>query len=353
MDTPSRRDVLAGLGLGGIASALIRAGWTRPARAAEGRLFRDDADRSLSLPASLGSVLPAGPVAAVWLYTLAPDLMAGWPNTLSADQRALIAPPYADLPVRGRVALRGGTVNLEALASLRPDLILDVGSLDPSYRSVAERVQGQTGIAYALIDGGLDRVSQTYARLGDLLGRPQRAAELAAWASAERAEITRRLPPADRPAIAVYYGRGAKGMESAASGAITTEVIDLLGARNVVAANGRGLVTISPESLVVARPEVILATDQSFLDALRREPRWQSLPAVRAGRLYKVPALPFGWVDYPPAINRLLGLRWLAKLLYPQAFPEPLAPVVRDFFARFYQITLSLPQAAALAGEDR
>jgi len=36
------------------------------------------------------------------------------------------------------------------------------------------------------------------------------------------------------------------------------------------------------------------------------------------------PKLPFGWVDFPPTVNRLIGLWWLAKILYPDLFPEDL-----------------------------
>jgi iron complex transport system substrate-binding protein len=35
-------------------------------------------------------------------------------------------------------------------------------------------------------------------------------------------------------------------------------------------------------------------------------------------------------------LNRLIGLRWLARVLYPEAFPEDLHPIVRDFYGRFY-----------------
>jgi iron complex transport system substrate-binding protein len=48
------------------------------------------------------------------------------------------------------------------------------------------------------------------------------------------------------------------------------------------------------------------------------------------------PVVPFGWFDAPPSLNRLLGVQWLARLLHPTLFPEPLAPVVKAFHARHY-----------------
>jgi iron complex transport system substrate-binding protein len=34
--------------------------------------------------------------------------------------------------------------------------------------------------------------------------------------------------------------------------------------------------------------------------------------------------MPFGWMDFPSGVNRLIGLWWLAKILYPERFPEDL-----------------------------
>ena len=59
--------------------------------------------------------------------------------------------------------------------------------------------------------------------------------------------------------------------------------------------------------------------------------------------------MPFGWIDFPPSINRLIGLRWLARILYPQAFPEDLRPIVRDFYTRCYHQTPTEAQLDQLA----
>jgi hypothetical protein len=58
------------------------------------------------------------------------------------------------------------------------------------------------------------------------------------------------------------------------------------------------------------------------------------------------PALPFGWVDFPPSVNRMPGLIWLGKLLYPSLFREDLTAFTRDFHTRFYHRTPTDPQIA-------
>ncbi|MBX9751153.1 MAG: hypothetical protein K5Q68_16305 [Roseococcus sp.] len=68
---------------------------------------------------------------------------------------------------------------------------------------------------------------------------------------------------------------------------------------------------------------------------------------MRANRLVLAPGLPFGWVDFPPAVNRLLGLIWL-PVLFGVAPAESLAERVSDFHALFYHRRPEPSQIAAL-----
>jgi iron complex transport system substrate-binding protein len=83
------------------------------------------------------------------------------------------------------------------------------------------------------------------------------------------------------------------------------------------------------------------------------DPAWAPVAAVRARRVHLSPKLPFGWVDFPPSVNRLIGLWWLAKMLYPDLFPEDLRALTREFCTRFYHVTPSDTQIdRVLAGRD-
>jgi iron complex transport system substrate-binding protein len=91
-------------------------------------------------------------------------------------------------------------------------------------------------------------------------------------------------------------------------------------------------------------PDVVMTIDPNFYALARDHPLWRELPAIKAGRIYLAPNVPYGWIDFPPSINRLIGLRWLARILYPDAFPEDLRPIVRDFYTRCYHQTPSEAQ---------
>jgi iron complex transport system substrate-binding protein len=328
LDALTRRSLIASL-----AAALLVPPGTRGARAAT---IRDASGRTLTVPAKVERVFPAGPPAAILLYTLAPSLLLGWPRANRPEERAFLLPDVGSRPEVGRLTGRGNTANLEAVLALKPDLILDVGSTSATYVSLAERVEQQTGIPYALLDGRFPETAATYRLLGELIGQPEPAAALARTAEETLRTVTERTRGAPRPRV--YYARGPRGLETGLGGSINVETIELL-ADNVAGGSKGGLGQVSLEQVLLWDPEVIITIDQDFAAAVRTDAAWAPVKAVRAGRLHLAPKLPFGWVDFPPSVNRLIGLWWLGKVLYPNLFPEDLRARTRDFYTQFYHVT--------------
>ena len=313
------------------------------------RPFTDAAGRTVEIPDKVERVLAAGPPASVLLYTLAPDLMAGWVSAPRPEALTYLEPRTRTLPAYGRLTGRGGTANVEAVLTARPDLIVDSGSLGPTYVSLADRVQAQTGIPYILLDGAFAKAPETYRRLGAALGRQKDADALAAYAQDLGETLARTIAdiPADkRPRV--YYARGARGLETGFSGSINTEVLEAAGATNVAQGGGGRLGNVSAEQVLAWNPDAIVTLDPAFGASLRTDPLWRDMKAVREGRVYVAPLQPFPWFDAPPGVNRLIGLRWLAGLLYPDLFPEPMPGLARAFYRRFYHVEIDAAQAAAL-----
>jgi iron complex transport system substrate-binding protein len=307
-------------------------------RLAHAESIRDAAGRDLPMPASVTRVFPAGPPAAILLYTLAPDLLLGWPRANRSEEREFLLPDIGSRPEVGRLTGRGNTANLEVVLALKPDLILDVGSTTATYASLADRVQQQTGIAYALLDGRFDQIAATYRTLGDLIGRAQPAAALARYATETLDTITQRIASVRREQRPrVYYARGPRGLETGLGGSINVETLELL-ATNVAGASRGGLANVSLEQVLVWNPDIIITIDQDFAATVRTDPAWASIAAVRDGRVHLSPKLPFGWVDFPPSVNRLIGLWWLAKILYPDRFPENIRALTENFYQLFYHV---------------
>ena len=63
--------------------------------------------------------------------------------------------------------------------------------------------------------------------------------------------------------------------------------------------------------------------------------------AVKQQRVFVSPRLPFGWIDEPPSLNRILGLIWLKRVFFPDRASGDLRAETRDFYKLFYQVELS------------
>ncbi|MDR2327073.1 MAG: iron ABC transporter substrate-binding protein [Acidovorax sp.] len=311
------------------------------------------------LPAAPQRVFAAGPPAGVLVAALAPQQLMGWPMQLSDVARSYLGPQLRALPHLGRLSGRGSTMPLEALLALQPSLVLDAGTADATYVSATERLARQTGLPCVLVQGSLPDHARQLREVGALLGVAARGETLAQYADAMAAlvaQVVGSLPMAQRPRV--YLGRSANGLETGLAGSINVEVIEFAGGRNVAAAAGRGgLTRVSMEQMLAWDPEVILTQEPAFAALLRSDPLWRGISAVRSGRIHLAPMLPFGWLDGPPSVNRLIGVRWLLEKLHPghaalRGLP-PLAQAVREFYALFYGAQLSDAQVQNLLGIAR
>ncbi|MDO9711124.1 ABC transporter substrate-binding protein [Paracraurococcus lichenis] len=325
------------------------AGLAAPARAE--RRVGDATGRRIGVPDRIARVVPAGPPAAILLYTLAPELLAGWPaRPPSPAEAAFLTPEAATLPQIGRLTGRDNTANLEAVLAQRPDLVLDYGATGPTYVSLAERIREQTGLPALLLDGALPKIPETYRLLGGILDRPAEAAAREQDATrilAGAAEAAETLRARGRPRV--LYLRGPRGLETGLAGSINTEIIEAAGAENVAgsALGPGGLVQISLEQVLAWAPDWIICQHPDALAQARQDPLWRALPAVQAGRIVLLPGLPFGWMDFPPSVNRLLGLLWL-PVLFGVRPREGLAEAVAGFHERFYHRRPAASQVEAL-----
>jgi iron complex transport system substrate-binding protein len=339
----SRRAALALLGAG----LLARPSW------AQARTITDSAGRKVVLPDRINRVFVAGPPASVLVYTLAPDAMVGWIRLPTAAEKEFLTAPARDLPETGRLTGRGDTMSLERLVAAKPDLVVDFGSVTDTYMSLANRVQEQTGIPYVLIDGTFAATPASLRLAGDILGRSARGAELADYADKSFANVDAvlaRVPAGKRPRV--YLARGPEGLETGGRGSINTEIIERVGGVNVAEGlGGRGnTANTSLEQIIAWQPDVIVTLDGAFHQAVKSKPVWDQVRAVAEDKVFLAPSLPWGWIDAPPSLNRLIGLRWLLATFYPTESGIDLNADTRAFYALFYGVKLDDAQLDRLLG---
>lgn len=310
----------------------------------------DASGREIRPPATVERVYAAGPPASLLVFAIAPDKLTGWTRAMRPNEAQFFAERYAQLPELGRLTGRGNTANVEVVLKAKTDLIVDVGSTGATLASLATQVQEQTKIPYGLFDGRIEATPAALRSLGRLMGNEAEADKLAAWYENQLKDIKQRAARAGSHPL-VYYGRGTAGLQTGGKGSINVEVLEILGARNAAAEARAGLVTVSFEQVILWDPEVILTTDPNYWASVWTDSRWRAVKAVAAKRVYLSPHLPFGWFDFPPGANRLLGLWWAGMLLYPREFDVDLRAKVAEFHRLFYHREPSAAQLDAMLGE--
>ena len=336
LNDPARRSMRIDICILAVLGALV---FSSKVFSAESRIVADSAGRRVEVPAKIERIFAAAAPAGVFIYTLAPEKLINWNLPLSTEQRAYMPARYAALPALGRLTGRGNTASVETVLAARPDVILDYGTINPTYVSLADRIQKQTGVPYLLFDGAFDQIAAVFKSAGTALAANERAKQLSRYAETLLADVDKRLArvPAEKRPL-VYYARGPRGMQTGLKGSINVESIERIGARNVAAERiGQGsLVTVSPEQLLMWNPEIVITAEAAFAAIAATDDVWKSIKAVRDRHLYVAPEVPFPWLDSPPSVNRLIGLKWLGRVLYPEAFPEDLRAESRSFYSLFY-----------------
>ncbi len=288
--------------------------------------------------------------AAVLVYVLAPEKLVGWSLPLSRAQRAYIPAKFARLPVVGQLSGVAPTAAADAVTRLHPDLIIYTGIVSPEAAARADAIQQPTRTPYIVLDGSIQLIPNTLGTVGAMLGVGERGQALANEARTAIDGLRGRLlitESTERPLI--YYGLGPDGLETGLAGSQVMAAIDQAGVINVGGRLGTSELTrVTREQIFQWDPAVIIAQQPSFYNALLRSPAWRGLAAVAKKRVYLAPSDPFGWIDDPAGVNRIIGLAWLSSLCYPAVYQEDLRASVRDFYDKFYRVKLTDPQLEAL-----
>lgn len=319
--------------------------------AGESVSFTDSVGRAVEIPASPQRIAPSGAVAQMALLTLVPERLVGLATEITPAQQAYLNEALWQLPAFGQLYGQNA-LNLESLIAAGPDIIIDIGQAKGSIAEDCDALQEQTGIPVVFVEMTLDGMAEAYRALGGILGAEARAEELAAYAEetlGAAAEASAGLAEEER--VRVYYGVGENGLGANAAGSVHADVLEAVGAVNVaetqeVQSGGGDEITL--EQLLLWQPEMILFDPEGGYDAAAASEDWQLVEAVAAGRCYEVPAGPYNWLGRPPAPNRLLGVRWLGNLLYPELYGYDMVAEAQRYYELFYGAELSAEDAEAL-----
>ena len=320
--------------------------------------LQDMAGRDVIIPEKVEKVFSTGPVGTILLYTLNPNKMIGWNYRLSEGEKRFISEKFHALPNLGGAGKE--EINIEEILKIDPDIIIMMDTLDEAIISKIEILEESTAKPIVFLDEDIHKIDIAYQILGQIIHEEDRARQLANHCreTLETAQEHSLNIPQEKK-IKIYYAEGPYGLETEPAGSWHGEVIDIVGGYNVakVEVGGiKGKTKISIEQLLSWDPELIIAWDDErggYYSQIFKDSIWKDINAVKNHRVYAIPNRPFNWFDRPPSVNRILGIKWLGSLLYPDVFNYDIEKEVREFYSKFYHYDLSNEEIEELLKDSR
>lgn len=193
--------------------------------------------------------------------------------------------------------------------------------------------------------------------MGDLLGESDQADKMITFYESLLNQVNStvaKIP--DNKKVTVYQAAGADGLTTEVKGSPHAQLIDVAGGINVVdepLTDAFGEIKVSMEQVITWNPEVIIVEDAGLYKKMFTDPLWSQIIAVQNKRVYLTPRTPFSWYDHPPGVNRIIGIAWTAKMLYPEEFKDiDLNQLIKDFHSIFLHFEISDDQIKAALNPD-
>jgi len=301
------------------------------------RTITDDYGRVVTIPERVTKIYAASPPMTMSVLAFDPSLIAALNMPFKEDQK-----PYAGIaaskPVAGGFFGQGNTPNIEVLASVKPDVILMWGKAAGAENQLKKL--SALGIPVLMVNNeSINDLVTQFQLYGKLTGNTKRARELVSYTQETLGLIRSLQPKLDkRKDIRYYFAEGLDGLYSECDGSFHLEPFTYSGAKNALEckmSSNYGMEKMSLETIMLADPDVIVAMEPSFASSVRTNPQWQSLRAVKSGRVLSVPSTPFNYITRPPSFMRLLGIRWLIHSFNPDLI-KPIDQETKRFNALFF-----------------
>jgi iron complex transport system substrate-binding protein len=327
------------------------------------RVITDDAGRKVEIPTAskIKSVFFTSALAQVYITSLCPDLLGGTASKFDENQLVFLPDGVEKLPYLGTIH-NNGEIDRESLLTEDIDIMFSISGIGLTQQNIseAESLQEQTGIPCVLVDGSFTKIPQAFRFLGDILNREERAEELAAYCEKSYRDVhdvVKNIPEEER--ITVYYAEGPEGLQTEPE--TSQHMLGFLEGGALCAAKceqtyGGGMTDVSLEQVLAWDPEVIVAWDTNVrggaYEDILTNPDWSEIQAVKTGRVYAMPNEPWAWCDRPPGVNRIIGIHWIANLLYPDIYDVDMLAVVKEYFKVMYQVDIDDETVVNLLGNS-
>ncbi|MNM14290.1 putative siderophore-binding lipoprotein YfiY precursor [compost metagenome] len=249
-------------------------------------------------------------------------------------------------------------VNIEALLSYKPDLVLGFPRPNESNKLDELKIDNVPGAVTANLESSLKQLEVYANAVGG--EAPERVREYEDYFRAKLkrvTDVTSKLPDADRPAV--YYS-AIDLLSTYGKYSDLTEVISAAGGRSVTAdfeAGNHSQITF--EQLVQYNPAYIfidhggindLETAEKIRSNAYSDGRYGLIKAVADKQVYLTPSGAFYW---DMGLQKILLVMEMAKILHPDAFADlDMNAELREFYSKFYHYELTEEQADKILNRE-
>lgn len=235
------------------------------------------------------------------------------------------------------------TLNIETLIVSQPQIFFATGKLSDAQMAALKNA----GISVALLkSGSMDALLERTSITGEILGSSsqQLAKDYLAYFQRNKSLVKSAISEIsiNKP-MKVYHAFGSP-LRTSGAPSLNHDWIALAGGVNVAEHWFDNVPSrtgdVSLEQVIHANPDVIITMYARDTEFIKNAPEWQSIAAVREGRVYTNPKGLFWWCR--ETTEEALQFLWLATVLYPEQTAHiDLSKETQQFYKMFFNIALT------------
>jgi len=271
------------------------------------------------------------------------------PAVMNAAEHGVLGKLYPEFLNASTKFYEGGTINIEELLMLNPDIVIGVSG----DTAKAVREAGIPAVSISVSQWGYDVVETTgqwLAMFDAIFGENEAAAKVQAYTEQVQADIAAKvasLSEEEKKRVMVLFTYSDVTMTTSSKVFFGQSWCDLSGAINVgEEIPSTGSAAINMEQVYTWNPDIIMITNftaaqpEDLYNNTIGSDDWSTVKAVRNKEVYKMP-LGF-YRSYTPGVDTAITLQWFAKTVYPELFADvDLEQETKDYFKEYFGIEMT------------
>ncbi len=236
---------------------------------------------------------------------------------LNAQDRLIANTVYCVNPPAAKEKEKIGTLlqaNIEKIVSLKPDLVLATSLTRP--RQVAKLKRLGINVVQFTQPANFDEISEQFIKLGQLIGREERARRIVHEARRAIDQIQQKT--AGRSKKKVFLQVGTRPLFASVEDSFTNEFITLGGGKNIAKGSLQGV--YSREKVIAQNPDLIIIAIMGTegIAGEKEQQKWMRYPSISAVKNNNIHIVDPNLVCSPTPLTFVEALRTITSLIHPE-----------------------------------